>query len=572
MNEKELTGYPSIDKPWLKYYTEEAINSSVPECSMYEYIWENNKNHLDDIALIYFNKKITYRKMFEMIDKTASSFLSLGIKEGDIVTICSLSTPETIYCAYAINKLGAIVNFEYVSLSENGFKESFLQTNPKVVITLPMFANKIFNAADETNIEKIIVIDLSESAAGLTKAMLKKRSKADVKKSNKIFKWKDFISTSYKKIKPKKGNDAVILHTGGTTGTPKGVLLENKNLNALALTHGNLGLEYKQKYKILHGIPPFHSYGFGIGIHTPLIQGLSIVMCPLPSIELLKKFYKKLKPELLVLGVSQMKSMFEYFKQNTNKKNNLKLIAVGGENVPTNLEQEVKSFLENNTNAKLIVGYGMSELASAATSNLKYYQKNGSVGVPFVNYNVKIVDEKQNELKYNEIGEICFNTPTMMKEYFNNADETKLMKKIHKDKTEWMHTGDLGYVDEDGFIFIKGRIKRIYSYIDEVGNTYKIFPDYIENVVSGIGSVNQCAAGCIKSDKCINKIYCFITLNNEASKELIKTKMQKLLPEYNYPHIIIFKESIPLNAVGKVDYTTLEKEAEKIFREKNKNV
>ena len=572
MKEKELTGYPSIDKPWLKYYTEEAIHAPLPECSMYEYIWANNKDHLDDIALIYFNKKITYRKMFEMIDKTASALLSLGIKKGDIVTICSLSIPETVYSAYAINKIGAIVNFEYVSLSEKDFEKSFLETNSKVVITLPMFANKIFNASKNTYIKKIIVTDLAESASGITKAVLKKKSKTDIIQSDKIVQWKDFVSSSNRRVKPEKSIHAVILHTGGTTGTPKGVLLENKNLNALALTHGNLGLEYKRMQKILHGIPPFHSYGFGIGIHTPLVQGLSIVMCPLPSMDLLTKFYKKLKPELLVLGVSQMKNILEYFKANVNKKNNLKLIAVGGENVPANLEQEAKDFLEHNTNAKLIVGYGMSELASAATSNLKYTQKNGSVGVPFVNYNVKIIDENQNELKYNEIGEICFNTPTMMKEYFNHTEETNSTKKLHSDGKEWIHTGDLGYVDKDGFIFIKGRIKRIYSYIDQLGNTYKIFPDYIENTVSNISDVNQCAAGCIKNDKSINLIYCFISLKNDVSKEEIKKSIKKSLPEYDYPHIIKFVDTIPLNPVGKVDYIALEKEAEKIYREKNENV
>lgn len=567
MDKEKRTGYPSIDKPWLKYYSEEAINAPLPECTMYEYIWQNNKDHLDDIALIYFNKKITYRKMFEMIDKTAGAFDAIGVKVGDIVTICSLSTPETVYCAYALNKLGAIVNFEYVSLSEKGFKEAFLQTNSRIVITLPLFANKVLKATDGTNVEKIILADLSTSAKGITKLALRKKTKTNIEKSNKFLNWKCFITKANKYISFKTNDDAIILHTGGTTGTPKGVLLENKNLNALGMTHGNLGLEYKRQYKILHGIPPFHSYGFAIGIHTPLVQGLTIVLCPLPSMQMLMKFYSNNNPELLVLGVSQLKYIINCFEKGKNIFSNLKLVAVGGENIPQYLEKKVKSFFEQKTNAKLIIGYGMSELASAATSNLKFYQKNGSVGVPFVNYNIKIINKNEQELKYNEVGEICFNTPTMMKEYFNNAVETNQTKKLHSDGKEWIHTGDLGYVDEDGFIFIKGRIKRIYSYIDETGNTYKIFPDYIENIVSSIDCVEQCAAGCIKDDKYINKIYCFITLNDKSSKEVIKTKMKVLLPEYDYPHIIVFIETIPLNAVGKVDYISLEKQAEEIYRE-----
>lgn len=571
MNEN-LTGYPSIDKPWLKYYSEEAINAPLPECSMYEYLWQNNKDHLDDIALVYFNNKITYRKMFEMIERTATAFDNLGVTQGDIVTICSLSTPETVYCTYALNKLGAIVNFEYVSLSKKGFKEAFLQTNSKVAVTMPLFANKILKATDETNVEKIILSDLSTSAHGITKLALKKKTKTNINQSNKFLNWNCFITKANKNLPRKTNDNAIILHTGGTTGTPKGVLLGNRNLNALAWTYSKLGYEIERKHKILHGIPPFHSYGFAIGIHTPLSLGLSIIMCPTPSVELLEKLYIKNKPDFIVLGISQMKHLLHYLKNKKTNSDNLKLVAVGGENVPPALENEAKNYFEVYHNAKLIIGYGMSELASAATSNLKFYQKNGSVGVPFVNYNVKIVNKNEQELKYNEVGEICFNTPTMMKEYFHNTIETNQTKKLHSDGKVWIHTGDLGYVDEDGFIFIKGRIKRIYGYIDETGNTYKIFPDYIENIVSSIDYVEQCAAGCIKDNKHINKIYCFITLNDKSSKELIKTKMHELLPEYDYPHIIVFIETIPLNAVGKVDYIFLENQAEKIFKEKDKNV
>ena len=202
----------------------------------------------------------------------------------------------------------------------------------------------------------------------------------------------------------------------------------------------------------------------------------------------------------------------------------------------------------------------MSELSSAATSNLSIKRKLESVGIPFVNYNVKIVDEELNELKYDEIGEICFNTPSMTSGYFNDKKESEIVLRTHKDGLKWLHTGDLGYVDKDGYIFIKGRLKRIYSYIDNNGNTFKIFPDYIENCILGIKGIKSCAVGCIKDDKSINKIYSIIVKDETLSLDEIKNIIKTILPEYNFPHIFKIVDEIPINAVGKTDYIKIEKE------------
>lgn len=557
-----ITGYPSVDKPWLKYYSEEAIHAKLPEGSMYDYIWQNNKEYLDNRALNYFGNVISYRVLFEMIEKAASAFSSIGVKKGDIVTICSLLIPETIYSIYALNKLGAIVDFQYVSLSEKGFRTAFLETETKLVITIPLFANKILEAAEGTGVEKILLTDLAASAKGIAKFVIKQKAKARLEKSDKFLKWKDFIAQDTGCVNSQEHDDAVLLHTGGTTGTPKGVLLQNSNFNALAYTCGELGCEIERSDTILHGIPPFHSYGFGIGVHIPLSVGGSIVMCPVPSMEMLERMYKKNKPEYLTLGITQLKHMLQYLKTNKIDSDNLKFVIVGGEKIPSGLEDEAKEYFEEKYNASFIVGYGMSELASVAASNLKQHKKKGSIGVPYVKNIVKIIDENGNELKYNEVGEICINSPTMMKEYYKNPVETNQIKKLHADGIEWIHTGDLGTIDEDGFMYIQGRIKRIYGYIDDSGNTYKIFPDYIENTVSGIEGVKQCAAGCIKEDKHIHKIYCFISLEKEEgieAKEGIKARMKELLPDYDYPHFITFVDTIPSNAVGKVDYLLLEK-------------
>lgn len=337
-------------------------------------------------------------------------------------------------------------------------------------------------------------------------------------------------------------------------------MLTNYNLNYLAMTHGNLGLGYTRDDKILHSIPPFHSYGFAIGIHTPMIQGLTILMCPLPKLDSVAKIQKKENPELMVLGVSQLSQMLDIWKDKNISISKLKLIAVGGENVPETVENKAVDYLNNNSNGKLIVGYGMSELSSAATSNLSTKRKQGSVGIPFVNYNVKIVDKELNEFKYGEAGEICFNTPSMTSGYFNDKEESNIVLRTHKDGLKWLHTGDLGYVDKDGFIFIKGRLKRIYGYIDNNGNTFKIFPDYIENCLLGIKGIKSCAVGCIKDDKSINKIYCVIVKDNALDLDEIKSTIKTVLPEYNFPHIFKIVDEIPINAVGKTDYIKIEKE------------
>ena len=290
-----------------------------------------------------------------------------------------------------------------------------------------------------------------------------------------------------------------------------------------------------------------------------MIQGLTVLMCPLPKLESLVKIQKKENPELMVLGVSQLNQMLDIWKDKNISISKLKIVGIGGENVPEIVENKAVNYLNNNSNGKLIVGYGMSELSSAATSNLSIKRKLGSVGIPFVNYNVKIVDEKLNELKYDEIGEICFNTPSMTNEYFNDKEESKIILKTHKDGLKWLHTGDLGYVDKDGYVFIKGRLKRIYGYIDDNGNTFKIFPDYIENCILGIKGVKNCAVGCIKDDKSINKIYSIIVKDEALSLDEIKSTIKTVLPEYNFPHIIEIVDEIPINAVGKTDYIKIEK-------------
>lgn len=278
-----MTGFPSIDKPWLKYYSEEAIDAPIPECTVYEYLWSQNQKHLKNTALNYFDNKITFAELFENIHRSAVSFSAMGIKANDIVTFVTVSTPETVYAFFGLNYIGAISNMVDPRTSAEGIRNYIQESNSKIVLALDVAFDKVAQAVKDTSIEKIIIVSPADSLRGVKRwgYLLTKTSQ---KKGDKCISWKDFITCGRNlsvKAYPYLANQCcVIVHTGGTTGTPKGVMLSNDNINAMVLQSIYSGIDLQRTHTWLDIMPPFIAYGLGMGICLPLVVGMETILIP----------------------------------------------------------------------------------------------------------------------------------------------------------------------------------------------------------------------------------------------------------------------------------------------------
>lgn len=278
LNEEKKSGYPSINKPWLKYYSEEAIKTSVPECSIYDYIWESNRTHLEDVALNYFGKKVTYKNLFENIRKVACAFTEMGVKEGDIVTLLLTNVPETIYVIYALNLLGAISNLEYVTLSDRDIVQNINTVKSEIIVVLDVLLEKFSDCLGD---KKVVVVSSGASLPPVKKWLYESKKSKKYLKTNFISLEELIIknsNVSYFKAEYKNDRTAVMVHSGGTTGTPKSVELTNLNLNAIAFQYKHFGADFKRRDIFMHAIPPFHAFGLSVGIHMPLSLGFTIYM------------------------------------------------------------------------------------------------------------------------------------------------------------------------------------------------------------------------------------------------------------------------------------------------------
>ena len=414
MDDKQMrnTGYPSIDKPWLKYYSEEALHGEIPKCTMYEYIFDHNKSHLDGIALRYFTKKITYQKLFENIRKTADAFWAQGIRKGDAVTIMSLNTPETIYCIYALNYIGAVANMVYMTLSEEEIVETVRNTDSKMFIFLDVAAEKVRNVVE--NIEKIRVLAISptDSLGFPVQKFSALKSKINTKG---FWKWKDFLKAGeHQKAQQTSYHEnelSVIVYTSGTTGTPKGVMLSNDSLNAVAWQYEKSGMKFTRGETFLTLMPPFLSIGLSLNVHLPLSLGTASIMIVNP--EKFIEEYKKYKPNHCVSGPVIIRKLVQRLSGNMSY---CITMAGGGESLSLEEENYLNETLRNHhSDAKYLTGYGMTEFAATVTTSMNHVYKAGTLGIPLCKVNIKVINPDNGEkLKYNETGELCFCTPSHM--------------------------------------------------------------------------------------------------------------------------------------------------------------
>ena len=578
--DKTITGYASIDKPWQKYYTKEALTAIIPEMTAYQYMVSKNQDNLKTTAINYFGKKISFKEFIEKIDETARRLYNFGISEGDVVTVMSVANPELEILFYALNKLGAIINLIDVRSDYKQIRKYLTEVKSDTVLVMDNFLPEFDKALEDEEVNLLVerIITLSPFNSVLfpfNKLAEKKKKKEEpelytkieeIKNKDKYISWNEMMTTNkyYYPHYPryKKNTVAAYVHTGGTTGVPKTVKLSNENFNAMAIQYESLGANYNKGDTFLNGIVPFVAYGIVVTIHMPMCLGMTNIIAPILSPKEFTDFMIKYKPNHTATVPTYVENFIEDKKVNFMNWNCIKHIGVGGESFTETQEQEVQKFLEEHqSNGSIDKGFGMTELSGTAVTCMGNVNKFTSLGIPLPLNTYGIFERgTDRELKYGEEGEICITGPTEMLGYLNNdEDETKIIK-IHSDGRRWIHSEDVGLIDEDGFLFFKGRYKRMFTH-----GGFKLYPSYIEGVIVSHPDVDNCCVISIPS-----QIYGFspevhIVIKKDRVKELKKIKEELIelckdkLPEYSQPEDFIFEEDLPLTSVGKVDYKQVEK-------------
>lgn len=572
MKEKKLTGYPSIDKPWLKYYSEEAINAPLPERTMYEYIFECNQDNLDRVAMNYYGSDMTYREMFRQISIMAGTLEHYGVKKGETVTVCMINAPETVCLMFALNKIGAVANMVYGSSTPEELKKYIIDVKSTLVFTLDMFQEKFVQIAEDAKLKKVVVTNITESmsfANRIGARLFKGLKPKTLPKDKRFCGWNNFFCDRYESTYTAHDPNAsaIITYTGGTTGGSKGAILSNIAVCATSqqyiLSEGK-GLSRERTW--MQVLPLFIAYGITCSLIITLAAGMKCVI-RIPMTDSIAELCKKFKPNYIIYGPA----FWEKFADDNENidLSNLCATLCGGDTLRPYIEEKINKYLKRcGSPVPLLNGYAMTEIGAGGTLSYSHANKVGSVGIPLLKITISIFDpETEEELKYGQEGEVCIHSPSMMLGYINNKEETDNIIRTHKDGLRWVHSGDLGYMDEDGFIYISGRLKRYFLYINE-GIQKKIFSLDIEKVLLEHSYVGNCAVVPIADKETFQKPVAFIISNKTCSHDgNLETKLKAFakenLQEGYRPVKYIFMEKFPLTKVGKVDYLTLEQIAQK---------
>ena len=563
MTEQNLTGYPSIDRPWLKYYSEEALNAPLPEGSMYDYMTACNVGRMDETALNYFGRKISHRKLQTEIDRCARALVASGVKPGDVVSLCMLAIPEMIYLLYAINKIGAVSNMVVLNTSEQEMAQQ-LSNGGKLVITVDVAAKAVAAAAKEAGVDRIVVIPVHTSMPFFVRTAASLKAPAA---PSGVTSWANFIRQGQENpLAVCPGNTkapAVIEYTGGTTGETKGAVISNRAANAVVFQYKTATtiLHFAAGQRFLDVLPPFIAFGVFFGAHMPLCLGFENVVVPDPTPESFLHSYIKFRPNHFSTSPLHIEALT---KSKTVQKMDMSptiTVSYGGDKAGIEWEDRINAFLKaHGVPYPLSKGYGLTEVASAfCVSSHELAEM-----IPFARNNIRILDvDTGTDLGYGQEGEICISGPSLMDGYFRNEEATS--EKIWEENgVRWLHTGDLGLITEDGFFTVTGRLKRVFWRLGPDNQVLRIYPMSVEQVLDKYPGVEHSAViglqNSIDGYRPIAYIIPIAGADTITEDELLSFCHQQL-PPAAVPCEVRFIEKFPLTRSGKVDYRALERMA-----------
>lgn len=564
---KTVTMKLSERKPWKKYFKEDTDLLVVQEKTIYGVLKEKSRAVLDKVALHYYGMEITYRELLAKIDRYADAYTSIGVKAGDVVSFISVALPETVVSMYALNKIGAISSFIDPRMDVERIHHFVEKVHSDVLVALDRVMEKVEPWLSGSKLKKVLVQSPADDLPLFTRIAYGLRNrKIELPADSRVSWFGDFAESGETGCAEEhpyiKDEPCVYTQTGGTTGVPKCVVLTNEGFNAVAMNFEHFGLDAKAGQTFLNIMPIFASYGVVCGINMTLYMQFKVFLIPNFSPDKFPNLIRKYKPNHLLAVPAFYEKLTHDPKIQKMDLSFILSMGSGGDSMTPEMDKKLNTFFyEHGVRYPIAQGYGMSEVSSAATFGQGFVNKPMSVGIPTPLVTVAIFKPGTfEEMPVGEEGEICIAGPTVMKEYLDDPKATDDLIKIHPDGKRWVHSGDVGYMDEDGFLYVSGRIKQMIIRFDG----HKLAPAQIENVILQRKEVNNCVVVSVKDldhgqgDLPLAVVELKPGFEKKATCRELLRYCNEVMEERGRPCAVIAMEAIPLTSVGKCDRKTVE--------------
>lgn len=550
---------PSEFRPWFKHYDPEVpYHLTYPRVPLHSLLDETAAKAPVNSCTNFFGKRLTYRQIKDLSDRFASSIRNLGVRKRDRVILMLPNSPQFLIAYYGLLKAGAVVVPLNPLSVERELKFFLTDSGAEVLITIPLFLEKVVSLKGKTPLKHIVcsrLADFLPFPLTLIQGFQEWRLIQRVGRSVVV----DFKDLLRKAVPPDWHPEpvpldemAVLIYSGGTTGIAKGIMLSQFNLVSNAhqiITWANL----TDEQGVLAVIPFFHGFGMNVVMNSAVKAGGEMFLMPRFSAKGVAKAIQKYKPSFFI-GVP---ALFVLLSNLPNIErydfSSLRGIFVGA----APLTQAIKDEFEKKTGGRMIEGYGLTESTTAIMANPYHgMHKVGSIGIPFPDVDVKIVSlEDGRDLGPGELGEIVLRSPSVMLGYYNNPEETR--KTI---VDGWLYTGDIGYIDQDGYFYITDRKKDLI-----IVSGFNVFPREIDELIYQHPKVKEGITVGIpdpKKGECI-KVYIVLKQGESATPEEFIAYFKERLTPYKVPSIVEFRTELPKSMIGKILRRVLREEESK---------
>ena len=562
----------SAKAPWREQLGEVPFSLDYFDGSMFEAVEKIAEKYPNNVAFDFMGKSTTYKTLVKEVESCAKALRTIGVREGDKVTIAMPNCPQAIQTFYAVNLIGGICNMIHPLSAENEIEFYLNESESVTAITLDQFYNKFENIRQNTKVVNIVIASIKDELSKPVKAgymLTEGRKIQKIPDDAPVIRWNEFLRMGKHcfynyKVKRTGSDPAVILYSGGTTGTTKGILLSNRNFNALGQQVIAANPMFRVGDKMLAAMPLFHGFGLGVCIHTMLSQGGRCILIPRFTAETYAKQITKYRCNFIAGVPTLYEALLRLPSMDKADLSSLKGVFSGGDSLSIELKKKFDKFLyDHNAKIQIREGFGLTECVTASCLTPPHMAKVGSIGLPFPDTYYKIVEPgTDKELPYGEEGEILIAGPTVMMEYIKHPEETARTLRHHADGLTWMYTGDLGMMDEEGFIYFRGRAKRMI-----ISSGYNIYPGQLENILDANEFVHMSCVIGVPDPYKMQKVKAFVMLKpgvpeSPETKEAILAYCRKNIAKYAMPYDIEFRRELPKTLVGKVAYRVLEEEEE----------